>query len=235
MTDTVQLNLPLLSPSQAQKHVTVNEALTRLDGLVQLRLISISQTTPPGVFQDGDAYGVPAGGVNEWAGQDGQIALAVNGGWEFVTPRRGFRAVVLDSGGTAMHDGAAWRPGAATLSPNGTAMRLISDEVDVPVTADTVVTTPPLFPARSIVFGVTGLVISAIGGAPTWRLGVAGDDLRYGSGLGVAQNSWVSGPSTPMVYWAPTELVMTSEGADFTGGTVRLAAHYMMLDLPDWV
>ena len=31
MTDTSQLGLPLLEPAQAQKHVTVNEALVRLD------------------------------------------------------------------------------------------------------------------------------------------------------------------------------------------------------------
>ncbi len=36
--ETTQLKLPLLQASQAQKHVTVNAALMRLDGLAQLRL-----------------------------------------------------------------------------------------------------------------------------------------------------------------------------------------------------
>ena len=35
MTDTANLLLPLLQAAQAQKHVTVNEALLRLDALVQ--------------------------------------------------------------------------------------------------------------------------------------------------------------------------------------------------------
>ena len=47
MSDTSQLNLPLLSPSQAQKTVTVNEAFSRLDGLVQMVLASRGATTPP--------------------------------------------------------------------------------------------------------------------------------------------------------------------------------------------
>ena len=46
MADTTNLTLPLLAASQAQKHVTVNEALSRLDGMVQLRLLSISTATP---------------------------------------------------------------------------------------------------------------------------------------------------------------------------------------------
>ena len=47
MTDTSQLKLPLLQPAQAQKHVTVNEALVRLDGLAQLVMQSRSLTIPP--------------------------------------------------------------------------------------------------------------------------------------------------------------------------------------------
>ena len=43
MADTTNLTLPLLAASQAQKHVTVNEALTRLDGMVQLTLRSRSR------------------------------------------------------------------------------------------------------------------------------------------------------------------------------------------------
>ncbi len=35
MTDTTRLGLPLLAPAQAQKHVTVNEALGRLDAVVR--------------------------------------------------------------------------------------------------------------------------------------------------------------------------------------------------------
>lgn len=48
MSDTSAiLGLPYLMPSQAQKHVTHNEALARLDLLVQLRVEALEAETPP--------------------------------------------------------------------------------------------------------------------------------------------------------------------------------------------
>ena len=91
-----------------------------------------------------------------------------------------------------------------------------------------------LFPARSIVLGVTGRVTDAITGALTdWRLGDATSDDRYGNGLGKALNSWVSGPANPFVVWVDTELTLTGNGGDFAGGTVKLVAHFISLDIPD--
>lgn len=233
MTDTPELALPLLAPAQAQKHVTVNEALVRLDGLAQLRLQSVTTTTPPAAL-DGFAYGVPSGAVNAWAGQEGAVAIASSGGWIFVPAQRGWRAVVLDKGSLAIFDGAAWRIGAQTLTPGGGSVALTSAEFDVTLTAGASVTTPILFPARAIAYGITGRVVSAItGAATTWDIGVTGDLQLYGSGLGTALNSWVSGPGTPLVYWAPTALEITAQGGNFAGGTIRLIAHYAELSLPD--
>ena len=52
------LNLPLMQASQAQKHVTHNEALNILDTAAQLSVQSSSVTTPP-VAVDGDRYLFP--------------------------------------------------------------------------------------------------------------------------------------------------------------------------------
>lgn len=234
MTETPELTLPLLAPAQAQKHVTVNEALMRLDALANLRLASVTQTTPPASAPDGAAYGVPPLAVNDWAGQAGHVAVASNGGWIFVPARRGWRAVVLDDGAEAIFDGAEWRLGATTLTPNGGSVAMRSVEFDVTLTAGASVTTPVMFPARAIAFGITGRVTAEITGTlTTWEIGIAGDLQRYGSGLGTGLNSWVSGPGTPLVYWAPTALEITAQGGDFAGGTVRLVAHYAELGLPD--
>ena len=65
MANTPRLGLPLLQAAQAQKHVTVNEALVRLDGLGQLSLVSLAVSAPPGLANDGDCYGLPVGSVNE--------------------------------------------------------------------------------------------------------------------------------------------------------------------------
>jgi hypothetical protein len=235
MNETANLALPLLAPAQAQKHVTVNEALVRLDGITQLRLSSVTETNPPAAIE-GLAYGVPSGAVNAWAGQEGRVAVASGGGWVFVAPSRGWNALVLDAGALAVFDGAAWRIGAMTLTPSGASLAMRSVEVDVTLSAGGGVTTPILFPARSIAYGVTGRVITTItGAAASWDLGVTDELQRFGSGLGLSQNSWVNGPSAPQVFWSPTALEITAQGGDFAGGTIRLAAHYAELALPDVV
>jgi len=230
------MSLPLLAPAQAQKHVTVNEALSRIDGLAQLCLVSSTLTTPPLAAPDGDVYAVPPGGTNAWSGEDGKVAISVNGGWVFVAPKRGWRAMVMDQGLPAIWDGSAWRLGAQTLTPGGGSMVIKSAEIDVTLTAGSSVTTPVVFPSRSIVYGVTGRVITEVTGTvTTWDLGVSGDTQRFGNGLGLVVNTTVNGPAAPIVYWTPTPLEITAVGGDFASGTVRLVAHYAELVLPDAV
>lgn len=234
MTDTPVLSLPLLAPAQSQKHVTVNEALSRLDAMTQLDLVSISRTAPPPVVEDGDVYHVAASASDGWSGQDGQLAVALNGGWVFVPPRRGWRAFVKDLSQTAIFDGQNWRIGAATLSPFGAGIAMQSVEVDVDVVPGTTVLSPDIFPSRSIMLGVTGRVVEALTGTlAAWDLGLPAEPGRYGTGLGTAVNSWVNGPGNPEVSWSATPLQLTATGGDFAGGRVRLAAHFLELSLPD--
>jgi hypothetical protein len=228
------MSLPLLAPAQAQKHVTVNEALLRIDGLTHLTLASTGVVTPPVAAPEGELYAVPPGAVNVWAGQDGNLALRVGGGWVFVPPRRGWRAHVLDTGEAAIWDGTDWRGGAVTLTPSGAAMSLKSEEFEVTLSAGSTVTTPVVIPSRALLYGVTGRVVAEITGTATsWDLGVAGDPGRFGTGLGRTLNSWVNGPAAPVVYWAPTALLITAQGGDFAGGALRLIVHYAELSLPD--
>jgi hypothetical protein len=233
MTDTPRMSLPLLAAAQAQKHVTVNEALARIDALTHLTLVSASLTTPPVAAPDGALYAVPPGAVNAWAGQAGRLAIAVGGGWVFAPPRRGWRALVLDTGLPAIWDGTDWQMGAVTLSPSGAGLGLKSVQFDLTLTAGASVSSPIIIPARAILFGVTGRVVTSItGGATSWSLGVAGDTGRFGTGLGVSLNSWVNGPAAPIVYWSPTALLLTAQGGNFAAGSVRLVVHYADLSLP---
>lgn len=56
MTDaTANLALPYLLAAQAQKHVTHNEALQRLDALVQL-VIAGTPSSPPADAAEGECY-----------------------------------------------------------------------------------------------------------------------------------------------------------------------------------
>lgn len=233
MTDTPRLSLPLLSPSQAQKHVTVNEALARIDALAQLVLASVSHSSPPVAAVDGTIHAVPEGASDDWAGQGGKLALRIGGGWVFVPPRLGWRAFVQDAGVTAIWDGSAWQMGAMTLGPAGGGLALQSESFDLPITAGIAVTSSVMIPPRAIVFGVTGRVVDTITGTvQSWSLGVDGDTGRFGTGLGIASNSWVNGPAAPIVYWEPAALLLTAQGGSFAGGTVRLVLHYAILSLP---
>lgn len=233
MTDTANLSLPLVQPAQAQKHVTVNEALARLDGLAQLTLVSVSETVPPVGAEDGTAFGVPPGAVNDWAGQARHVALRIGGGWVYVPARRGWRALILDAGERAVFDGEVWRPGALSLSSGGAGMAVRVREADIEIGPGGAVTTSLAFPARSIVFGATGRVLTAMTGTATaWDLGDTGDPTRYATGLVPDANAWVNGPSAPFVTWSELPLVLTPVGGTFSAGAVRLALHFAELSAP---
>ncbi len=93
MADTSpNLDLPFLIPAQAQKHVTHNEALERLDLLVQLVVQGFEATTPPGTPAEGQIWALGAAPTGDWAGQGGRLAAFLGGGWLFIAPRTGWRA-----------------------------------------------------------------------------------------------------------------------------------------------
>lgn len=102
------LGLPYLQPSQAQKHVTHNEALRILDAVTQLSIAEPPRTDPPAGAEDGDRYIAAADATSEWAGQDGAICLFVDSAWQFFTPQTGWRADVASTGETLRFDGAGW-------------------------------------------------------------------------------------------------------------------------------
>jgi dihydroorotase len=56
MSATFHLALPYLDPAQAQKHVTHNEALRRMDAVIHLSVITRVVLAPPDTAQDGARY-----------------------------------------------------------------------------------------------------------------------------------------------------------------------------------
>ena len=107
---TPLLNLPYIMPSQAQKHVTHNEALRMLDALVHLRVGARGVDTPPADPAEGDRLAVGAAPSEAFAGQAGNIAAFQDGAWAFYAPRAGW--VIWDAAESALlvFDGAAWAP-----------------------------------------------------------------------------------------------------------------------------
>lgn len=96
MDTTENLNLPYILPSQAQKHVTHNEAIKALDAVVQLAVTSRTVMTPPSVPVPGARYIVPAGASGAWAGHEKQVAAWQDETWVFYAPRTGWLAHVVD-------------------------------------------------------------------------------------------------------------------------------------------
>lgn len=106
---SINLSLPLLQASQAQKHVTQNEALLALDGLVHLAVQSRSQDAPPTGSADGVRYLIAGTGQGEWTGRGGELARRHAEGWMFHEPRAGWLAWVVDEERLLLYDGEEWR------------------------------------------------------------------------------------------------------------------------------
>lgn len=105
---TPRLNLPFLQPSQAQKHVTHNEALRQLDLVVQLSVVALEQTVPPAAPDQGALYGLGSNPAGDWAGQGGALAAWVDNAWYFVTPAPGWRVWDLATSTLKVWGGSAW-------------------------------------------------------------------------------------------------------------------------------
>ena len=109
MSDTTaHLALPFIMAAQAQKHVTHNEALRLLDGIVQLSVLDRDLIAPPGSPADGDRYIVASGATGAWAGWDLNVALWADGTWLRLPPRTGWRAWVEDEGLLLVYNGSNW-------------------------------------------------------------------------------------------------------------------------------
>jgi hypothetical protein len=138
MANTTHLELPLLAAAQAQKHVTHNEAVQRLDATVQLSVKDRHLTNPPGAPSDGDRYIVASGGSGDWASWDLNIAWYVDGVWTKLVPRGGWIAYLEDENLVLIHDGADWVKLPATTE---TWQVLAASAVAVSHTGDTSETT----------------------------------------------------------------------------------------------
>lgn len=98
MERTTNLDLPYIMPSQAQKHVTHNEALGILDALVQLAIVDRDLAAPPPTPVDGSRYIVAAPATGAWTDREDQIAYFHDGSWTFLPPTEGCLAWIVDDG-----------------------------------------------------------------------------------------------------------------------------------------
>ena len=109
MVDTANLALPLLAAAQSQKHVTHNEALIRLDALIQIAVVAMAQNAPPARPNSGDRYVVGTAPSADFSGQAGRIASYDGTSWRFLAPKAGW--IIFNIADTLIYsfDGTNWR------------------------------------------------------------------------------------------------------------------------------
>ncbi len=110
MSSSTRLQLPYLAAAQAQKHVTLNESLLRLDAVTQLSAISATVTAQPATPADGTLYILPTGKTGSAWGSMSDQALAYyrDGAWEQLTPKPGWRCFVEDQTALFAWTGSTW-------------------------------------------------------------------------------------------------------------------------------
>ncbi len=115
MTTTPNLDLPFIEGAQAQKHVTHNEALSRLDAVVMLSVLDRDAAVPPVAPQEGDRFIVKAPGLDEFSGHDHKVAYYATGGWSFLEPRPGWLCHVEDENALVVWNGSVWQSAVISL------------------------------------------------------------------------------------------------------------------------
>jgi hypothetical protein len=105
---SARLSLPYLLPAQAQKHVTHNEALERLDIAVQLVLEDPEAEVPPALPEAGQVWGLGLAPTGNWAGHPSKLAAFTGTAWVFITPQEGWLALDRAAGRVLRHDGSGW-------------------------------------------------------------------------------------------------------------------------------
>ena len=242
---TPNLALPLLAATQAQKHVTVNEALSRLDGLVQISVKDRGLASPPASPVEGDRYIVAAGATDAWTGWDGDVVLFTGGAWLRLSPQEGWRVWIEDEGALVVRIGGTWLSldtalnllvrGAAveiTRGPSGSSIGLHVDEELLSGLTGTSVTSTITIPDRAIVLAVSSRTVTTVAGATSYDCGIAGTPAKFGGSLGIAAGSTNVGVIGPQAIYAPTPIILTANGGSFTGGDVRIAIQYLLPTAP---
>ncbi|QIE47907.1 DUF2793 domain-containing protein (plasmid) [Pseudohalocynthiibacter aestuariivivens] len=107
---STHLALPYIQPAQAQKHITHNEGMRRLDALVHLSATSMSIATPPSAPNSGTRFILPTGASGAWAGQPASIlAVFEDTTWIFYAPQPGWTAWIKDIARHQVFDGSDWQ------------------------------------------------------------------------------------------------------------------------------
>lgn len=102
---------------QAQKEVTVNEALSLLDVLVSGSVEGV-RSDPPAAPVSGQAWIVGSSPVGQFAGRANAVAVWTEGGWRFASAVRGLRLYDSQKQAFQLFD-SAWTIASPPAVPTG--------------------------------------------------------------------------------------------------------------------
>ena len=234
MTDrSAILDLPYIMPAQAQKHVTHNEAVERLDLLVQLVIDAFDQTTPPAQPVEGTVFGVGAAPTGVWSGQDDRLAAFLDGGWVFVAPLTGWRAWCRGDGTLRVWTGSAWEEQVPTLENlDGVGVGTTSDAtnrlaVSSPATLFSHAGAGHQVKVNKAATGDTASLLFQTGWSGRAEMGLAGND-DFAIKVSADGTAWQSGLSIDATTGSAAFLEVGVTGGISVGGTApqnRLAAY----------
>ena len=240
MSETVRLRLPLIAAAQAQKHVTHNEALARLDTLAHLHLLTRAGT-PPGSPLIGDCHLVTTPASGAFAGKEDHVAEWTGADWVFHPPVTGLVAYLASAGTLVVRTAAGWRDYGGLLSPSavlsrsagGATTALATLEATLSGLSGSFIEATGLIPNRAVVFGVSTRTLTSITGAASYDCGLAAERSKFGGTLGSAAGSGNAGVIGPTAFYAATAVRLSANGGSFTGGSVRIAVHCLLPGVPD--
>ena len=115
---------------------------------------------------------------------------------------------------------------------SGSSTGVTTKIVDSGVLSGASVTLTNAVPAGAVVVGVDAIVTTAITGASGFDLGTATTPTLYANYAGITLGTSVppvkfSSATAPINYPTATNLIITPKVANFTGGTIRIAIHYI--------
>jgi len=108
---SARLAFPLLAAGQAQKEMTVNEALALIDIAVQASAVAGGIDTPPEAPAAGQCWIVGDSPDGAWSGHAGMLAGWTADGWRFATPVEGMAVWVSADIMVWRYIGGTWQAG----------------------------------------------------------------------------------------------------------------------------
>lgn len=108
-TSSARHQLPYLFVAQAQKELTHNEALARIDALLHPAVEERLSVPPvPTISDAGKCWLIDVGSTGEWQNKASQIAVWLGGSWRFLVPVLGMRVRNLAVGTDIVWVGSQW-------------------------------------------------------------------------------------------------------------------------------